>query len=214
MLYAILSDIHGNSRALEQVLAYLAARPIDAFLHLGDVGPEPLFLFDPLPVQHIFGNWEVTMLDDFPAARREEVGAWPGRRRGPGWVAAHATPLLPEPCQTTLATRNYMRSHAPRWTQIFPSLLHDEAAIWAALAELALHDQRVAFYGHTHVQAAQQLGADNRLRRLSGPLIDLPPDARTLIGVGSVGAPADGNAPRFALFDSERMQVTLIALPR
>ena len=43
--YAVLSDIHGNIRALEAVLAHAAARGLDRFLDLGDsvYGPlEPL----------------------------------------------------------------------------------------------------------------------------------------------------------------------------
>ena len=210
--YAILSDIHNETDNLQKALAHLATRQIDAYLNLGDMGARPLPLLDALPTYHAFGNWEVSQLHKFPAQRQDEIAAWPARLTGPGWVAAHASPVFPAECRTLADTRAYMAAHRPRWMQLFPSLLHDEDAVWAALAELAATGRRVAFHGHTHVQAVQQLGADNRLRRLSGPRITLPPGTLTLIGVGSVGVPRDGKALRCVLFDDETFEVELVAI--
>ena len=106
-----------------------------------------------------------------------------------------------------------MNSHRPRWMQLFPSLLHDEQAIWSAIAELDAQDRLVAFHGHTHVQAVQRFGVDNRLRRLTDTLVTLPPGTRTLVGVGSLGAPRDGNAPRCVLYSIETNEVELVAVP-
>jgi diadenosine tetraphosphatase ApaH/serine/threonine PP2A family protein phosphatase len=96
--------------------------------------------------------------------------------------------------------------------QLFPSLLHDENAIWAAFAELEAQKRRVAFHGHTHVQAVQQLDADNHLRRLKGPIVRLTPDTLTLVGVGSAGVPRDGNALRCVLFDDNSFEIELLAI--
>lgn len=212
-LLAIFSDVHGNVRNLEYTLTYLQSRGVDNYLQLGDLGVESLLLLDSLPVQHTFGNWEVSALSLFPLERQPIVEAWPALIFGKTWVASHATPSFPSQCSDLAATRRYMAEHRPRWMQLFPSLLHDENAIWSAIAELAAQDRLVAFHGHTHVQAAQQFGVDHRLRRMAGPVVDLPPGTRTLIGVGSLGAPRDGGDLRCVLFDTETTQVELIAIP-
>jgi len=56
--YAVLSDIHGNIRALEAVLAHAAARGLDRFLDLGDsvYGPlEPQATADRLQALRLAG---------------------------------------------------------------------------------------------------------------------------------------------------------------
>lgn len=213
MLLALLSDVHGNTRALAHTLDYLAGRGVDLYLQLGDLGPEPLPLFAVLPARHIFGNWEVSGLDQFPPALRPQVAQWPALESGDAWVATHATPAFPSACDTLAATRRYMQAHRPRWMQLFPSLLHDEAAIWAALAALEAQDRLVAFHGHTHVQAVQRLQEDSRLVRMAGPHITLPPGTRTLVGVGSIGVPRDGNRSRCVLFDTAAREIELISVP-
>ncbi len=211
-LYAVFSDVHNEIHNLEAVLAYLAGRQVDAYLQLGDLGARPLPLLDSLPVHHTFGNWEVSQLAKFPPERQPEVAAWPARLSGPGWIASHASPVFPPECTDLAATQRYMAQHRPRWMQLFPSLLHDEKAIWAAFAELAAQERRVAFHGHTHVQVVQQLDADNHYQRLSGPIIPLHPEALTLVGVGSAGVPRDGNALRCVLFDDVAWEIELIGI--
>ena len=212
-VYAVFSDIHNEVANLERTLAYLASRQVDRYVQLGDMGARPLPMLDALPVQQAFGNWEVSRLHKFPPARQPEVAAWPARLAGPGWIANHASPVFPPECTDLAATRRYMARHRPRWMQLFPSLLHDQNAIWAAFAQLATENRRVAFHGHTHVQAVQQLDADNAYRRLPGPIIHLAPHTLTLVGVGSVGVPRDGNALRCVLFDDEAFEIELIAIP-
>ncbi len=211
-LYAIFSDVHNRADRLERALAWLAARQVDVYLQLGDLGPSPLPLLDPLPVRHTFGNWEVSQLHRFPPERQPEIAAWPAQIRGEGWLAAHASPIFPPECTDLAATQRYMAQHRPRWMQLFPSLLHDEQAAWAAFAELAAQKRRVFFHGHTHVQAVQQLDPDNRHRRLTGPIFQLHPDALTLVGVGSVGVPRDGAALRCVLFDDVAWEVALVGI--
>ncbi len=211
-VYAIFSDVHNEVDNLEKTLDYLASRQVDFHLQLGDLGVQPLPLLDPLPVHHVFGNWEVSQLHRFPPQRQPEVAAWPARIGGDGWLAAHASPVFPPECTDLAATQRYMARHRPRWMQLFPSLLHDKQAVWAAFAELAAQERQVFFHGHTHVQAVQQLDADNRYRRLTGPIIQLDPDALTLVGVGSAGIPRDGAALRCVLFDDEVFEIELLSI--
>lgn len=212
-LFAIFSDVHGNVRNLEYALSYLQSRGVDRYLQLGDLGAEPLPILDGLPVRHTFGNWEVSSLSLFPPERQPSVAAWPALIAGETWVASHATPSFPAQCVDLASTQRFMAENSPRWMQLFPSLLHDDSAVWSAIGTLEAQDKRVAFHGHTHVQAVQRFDQDNRLQRISGPIVDFPPGTRTLIGVGSVGVPRDGDALRCALFDTEADQVELLAIP-
>ncbi|NOX63142.1 MAG: metallophosphoesterase family protein [Chloroflexi bacterium] len=213
MLYAIFSDVHNNTRDFERALRYLEGRGVDAYIQLGDLGREPFSLLNGLPIQHTFGNWEVSSLAHFSEAYRREVANWPAHITGANWIATHATPAHPDECLTTEATARYMAEHRPRWMQLFPSLLHDEVAIWEAFSVMMERSWRVAFHGHTHVQAVQKLGPDNRLERVSGSLIELSPDAYTLVGVGSLGVPRDGLEPRCVLFDPDAGQIELVKIP-
>ena len=211
-IYAIFSDVHNRVDRLERLLTYLTSRDIDVYLQLGDLGPKPLPLLDDLPIRHTFGNWEVSQLHRFPPERQPEIATWPAQLGGTGWLAAHASPVFPRECTDLAATQRYMATHRPRWMQLFPSLLHDEKAIWEAFAELATQSRRVFFHGHTHVQAVQQLDPDNQYRRLQGPIIRLHPHALTLVGVGSAGVPRDGTALRCVLFDDATWEVELVGV--
>lgn len=213
MLLALLSDVHNNVRDLDRTLRYLQRRGVYGYLQLGDLGIDPLRLLDGLPVLHIFGNWEVSGLPAHPNGRWAEVAAWPALLSGSTWLAAHASPVLPDECTTTAAAQHYMTTQRPRWVQVFPSLLHDKRAITAAMTLLVAQDRLVAFHGHTHVQAALQLGPDGRIRRQHQGIITLAPETRTLVGIGSIGVPRDGLHPRCALFDPEAGEIELITVP-
>ena len=190
-LHAIFSDVHNQIRHLERVLAYLAARDVDSYLQLGDLGARPISLLDPFPVRHTFGNWEVSQLHKFPPERQPEVAAWPAHLAGSGWIASHASPVFPPECTDLAATQRYMARHRPRWMQLFPSLLHDENAVWAAFAGLGAQKRRVAFHGHTHVPRV--FVKDRRVHEEPPESIVIEEGAKYFINAGSVGQPRDGD---------------------
>lgn len=70
MRVAALSDIHGNSPALDAVLADVAREPVDAVVITGDVasGPDPVGVLDrlyaaPWPVYWVKGNADQELID-------------------------------------------------------------------------------------------------------------------------------------------------------
>ncbi len=211
-LIAVFSDVHSNTGDLERALTYLQTRDVQAYLQLGDLGVESLRLLHGLPIRHCFGNWEVSTFPGIPQHHQAEIAAWPAQITSTDWIAAHATPAFPAECVDLQSTRRYMTQHRPGWMQLFPSLLLDENAIWSAFAALEEQGRLIAFHGHTHVQIVQRFSSDNRLLRLSGNHVDLPSGSRTLVGVGSVGSPRDGNQPRCVLFDTVANQVELIVI--
>jgi putative phosphoesterase len=76
MRLGLISDIHGNLPALEQVLAELARDNVDQILCLGDVavGPQPVETLDRLQslgCPTVMGNWDACLLGAEPQVHGE-----------------------------------------------------------------------------------------------------------------------------------------------
>src|SRR5205807_6711476 len=110
---AVVSDIHGNIRALEAVLADIKTRGADAIVNLGDSVTSPLWpretydLLASLALPTVRGNHDRAMIGSFdgltPAAKfahaaltqqqREALARLPTRVEvAPGILAVHGTP--------------------------------------------------------------------------------------------------------------------------
>ncbi len=216
MRYLIVTDIHGNSTALETVLERAAEEPFDHILVLGDLvgygaGPnevvEIVRRFE-LPAHVIRGNHDkvVARLDDSAgfnrvaqAAVEWTIGALSEENleyvrrlpRGPvevepGVSICHGSPLDED--QYLLST-----DQAQRVFESDPS--------------------RVSFFGHTHIPtlfSGDARSADVRILEPEEGEIELDPEIYYLINPGSVGQPRDRD-PRAAymIFDSERSSARL-----
>jgi predicted phosphodiesterase len=218
MRLAILSDLHGLTSGFKTVLRHAQRQNVDRLLYLGDLGHEP-FLFNALRSREIactFGNWEVSGLRRLPARWASWVAEWPAKIEIGDICYTHATPDIPPSVTTTAEAVTYM-AQGIGWSQLFPRLHNNEDARWAALATLTTNKQRAAFHGHTHIQQVWLYEA-NRWRTFNGPAgftLDsgtTEQPTRYLIGVGSAGAPQDGTALRYAIFDEADRSVQLLAV--
>jgi predicted phosphodiesterase len=190
----------------------------DHLVFLGDAGNNTTLL-DALRAREIsciFGNWEVSGLRRLPAHLAPWVATWPAKIEVDDLCYTHATPDLPSAVNNTAGAVAYM-AQGMGWSQLFPRLHNNEEARWAALAALETRDQRAVFHGHTHIQQVWVYAA-NRWRSFNGPA-DFPLEpgreehaTRYLIGVGSAGAPQDGHALRYALYDDSDKCVQLLAV--
>lgn len=187
MRLAVISDIHGNLRALEAVLADITARGVDDTINLGDwiAGPlwprETFELLGELGIRSVRGNhdrWAVDRPDEqMPPAGRfarnamtpaqcEILHALPETIDMGDILACHGTPtddmsyLLEEPAEGRLAP-------APR------ALLESRLGPAAA--------RKVVLCGHSHRQAL-----------VTGPNNCL------ILNPGSVGCPAFADVPAAA----------------
>lgn len=222
MRYAIFSDLHDLYVGLHHVLRDAEQRQADRLIYLGDVGHDPM-LFATLQSEAVactFGNWEVSGHRRLPGDLAEWVARWPAMLRQDDVLFCHATPDMP-PDVTTTADAARAMSNGMSWRQLFPRLHLDEEARWQALAALETEGLQAAFHGHTHIQATWRYAAHagtHRWRALDAPgeftldPVDAAEPARYLIGVGSAGAPQDGTALRYALYDDATRAVTLIRL--
>ena len=187
---AVISDIHGNLRALEAVLADIKTRGADAIVNLGDCVTSPLWpretydLLASLSLTTVRGNHDRALLgsfDDLPPAgqfahaaltaqQREALARLPTRVEvAPGILAVHGTP----DDDSTFLLED---THSDR---LIP------AAREVVLARLGAHAQAdVVLCGHSHNQQVRQV-----------------PGGCLVLNPGSVGCPVFADHPAAAIFE-------------
>ena len=202
--YGILSDVHSNFEALQAVLAEIDAIGVDAVLCLGDIvgyGPSPNECCDLLrsrDVIAIAGNHDEAAVDGAGAERFNALA-----REAIQWTQGRLTP----------ENRAYLAS-LPRerlldgFGMVHGAPVHHFDYIMDVLdakRALELTNQRLTFVGHSHVAEVyyQDAGGRTFQQRLAhGGRIDIVPEFRYIINVGSVGQPRDRNPQAsFAWYD-------------
>src|ERR1043166_1585286 len=188
---AVISDIHGNIRALEAVLADIKPRGADAVVNLGDCVTSPLWpretcdLLESLSLPTVRGNHDRALtewrFDDLsPAAKftpaalapqqREALARLPARLEvAPGILAIHGTPECDSACLLEDVHND----------RLIP------AAREAVLARLGAHAcADVVLCGHSHNQQVRQV-----------------PGGCLVLNPGSVGCPVFADHPAAATFE-------------
>lgn len=212
MRYLILSDLHANAQALDAVLADAAAMGYDRLLCLGDLvgyGADPAAVVDRMfaleGVEFVRGNHDKVCAGLEPAESFNDVA-----RQSIEWTREVLTPdrmaqiaALPRgPRQIDEAIE--ICHGAPFDEDYYVFDLDDAAqALDAVTARLCL-------FGHTHVPAAYA-SADDPIRARDAAGTDLVlPASPSLVNVGSVGQPRDGD-PRaaYGLLDLDRDSLQL-----
>jgi predicted phosphodiesterase len=209
MRYAIFSDIHNHTTALQSILHHAVRQGVDGYFCLGDVGiDECVDLVRNVAAPTVFGNWEVSGWRYLSPENRDWAFTLPPVRRTARFWLTHAAPLWPDEL-ATLADLNADR-HSVSMSRLFPYLHHESEALWDSIALLAEADIPLMFHGHTHRQLAWRFGGNNHLERLHPRLITLQPGETWLIGVGSVGSPMDGPDPSYVIYDDQARRVEML----
>ncbi|RME44323.1 MAG: metallophosphoesterase [Chloroflexi bacterium] len=210
MRVLVLSDIHANLAALDQVLE--EASEVDAIWCLGDVvgyGPEPNACVDRLrelqPEFWLAGNHDWAALgkldiSDFnPMARMAAL--WTRRQLSPENIALLET--LPAQVKASeLFTLAHGSPRHPIWEYVLDAR--------TAAVNFAYFDTPYCLVGHTHVPAMYR--QNNRSVEVPGYSLGEPiqlQDGRMIINPGGVGQPRDGD-PRasYLILDTEALTVT------
>jgi diadenosine tetraphosphatase ApaH/serine/threonine PP2A family protein phosphatase len=215
---AILSDIHGNLEALRAVLADVGRYPVRDIYCLGDVighgGPNPVECLELVMrrMLTLLGN------HDFAAFRDMDSYGSDSARKALQWAAAQVQ--APVPSEGVGALRRWFLDTLPRtWCEgdflfvhgsprnplyeyVFPEDIYNERKLRAIFALV----DRYGFVGHTHVPGV----FTEDLQFLAPEEVDYVYrlDARkTLVNVGSVGQPRDGD-PRacYVLLDGRTVR--------
>jgi len=216
---AIISDIHANSVALEQVLAAIDEQGVDMTICTGDVvgyGPRPKECVDHLREREIpclLGNHDqyVTLLMDPRLERlREDI------RVSVEWTQAqlpmeHLKWLAALPMRFDMEDLDFSFVHGAFGPK--PWLYCSSSKCFAV--NFAHQDVPLAFCGHSHVPALGiYTGEDEEVSVKYLRKATIPDAEKVMVNVGSVGQPRDKD-PRaaFVLFTIESREVELVRVP-
>jgi diadenosine tetraphosphatase ApaH/serine/threonine PP2A family protein phosphatase len=211
MIYAVISDIHGNLQALEAVRAEIAKLAPDRVFCLGDVvgyGASPGECIEvardlaPVTVagNHDFGVTGQTDITYFNRYAREAI-AWTA-----DVLDAGAIEYLRElPLVHVEGERIRLVHSTPgdpgKWNYIFT---HQQAQ-----NEFRSFGESICLVGHSHQPCMFEM-MDSETIVMSAERVSLREDRRYIINVGSVGQPRDGD-PRasFCILDLDDSEATI-----
>ena len=209
MRYAIFSDIHNNTSALQIMLTHAHTQQIDRYYCLGDVGiDECVTPVRDIGASTVFGNWEVSGWRYLSPDNQAWVLNLPPMRQTDSFWLTHAAPFWPDEIKT-LADYQAKR-HTISASRLFPYLHFESDSLWNTFATLNQAQIPLLFHGHTHRQIAWRFTEDNHLQRLTHPTVALRASDTLVVGVGSVGRPEDGPGAAYVIYDDELGQVEFI----
>lgn len=207
MRVAIMSDIHGNYEALEQVLADIEQSQVDRVISLGDnigYGPDPenvLRVLMSLNIPSVLGNHEMAIIEPsflgwFNPSARESL-------------AITRRLLSPESLQWIRGFGRTLESGAGLFVHGFPPDSVTRYLFEVSDSEFeglfADMGRQVCFVGHTHELVmveydGMQVGQSN----LVCGTYFLRKGCKYVINAGSVGQPRDGDRrAKYVLWDEE-----------
>ncbi len=217
MRYGVISDVHGNLRALHASLAVLARLGVDGWLSVGDLigyGPYPNECVETvaeLGALGVAGNHELVALGELPgdasSQRAHESHRWTARVLSPATRTYLGTLPVRRQVGEVLLTHgslddpeHYVRGPGPASRQL--EQLTRESP-----------DARVLLLGNTHQQLWYTQGRGPRPIGAGPALLD--PDHRHLLNPGSVGQSRTWEWPPLArclLLDLDQRRVSFCAV--
>jgi len=215
--YAIISDIHANLQALENVLRDASSRGVERFVCLGDVvgyGPQPaetLRCIRETAVITLAGNHDdavsgrlsaedfIDLASDAVKRHREALSdadlAWlrslPYTARIDGALAAHGDFTEPE-CFNYVMDSDSVR------------------------ANLEATDAQLMFVGHTHTPGVYLTGRSGRIYRIDPEDFTLEDHKRYIVNPGSVGYPRESDGKccsSYVIYNSTEHTIVFRELP-
>jgi predicted phosphodiesterase len=217
MRLTIVSDIHGNLDAFEQVLADIDRSNVDDIINLGDnigYGPEPDQVIKRVQARHIssvIGNHELAVMEPkylkwFNPVAHESL--------------LKTIKLLSDQSIQYISKQDSHRiAHGCRFVHGFPP---DSALIY--MFQVSDHrkkqilekiNERICFIGHTHIlEMISYDGNTIEYKPLNKEVACLSKEKKYILNIGSVGQPRDGdNRAKYAIWDSaqDTVEVRFIA---
>ncbi len=214
---AILSDIHGNLNAFEEVLKDIDALSVSKIFSLGDnigYGPEPEAVIERLQtrgIPSVLGNHELAVtdaseLDWFNPVARESLLKTVDMLSPASIERIHQFPY----CRVEDDVR-FVHGFPPDSPVVYQFQASEDDLV-KTFSEL--HEQ-IFFTGHTHYPEIIEYNAGAIQKyKLGRKILQLNAEARYIINVGSVGQPRDGNNnAKYVLFDTAARSVELRYIP-
>jgi len=194
-VWAFVSDVHGNLRALRQAERFAQAARADHFIALGDIigRGDPAgcvaWVRDHATIA-IAGNRDLDYLDHVTPELQAVVLGWPNEATASDFVVSHGDPKLHRPLNST-AERDAFRRVA--------TLLEERQL-------------RVWFFGHTHRSRCWEL-EDESVRAIDPASVTLREGVGYVVNVGTTGLPLPGRGgAAFVLYDDRARRIRSLAL--
>ncbi|HEX5103162.1 MAG TPA: metallophosphoesterase family protein [Pirellulaceae bacterium] len=213
-MIAIISDIHGNLEALEAVLADIAQCGAEQTYCLGDIvgyGPNPCECLDIVATRcskSILGDHEAALWSEYPAARSEALAEVAERTRGqlehgPGGADARWEFLWS--LRPSFKERGMLFVHGsprePTHEYVFPEDCYNTRKLDAIFDNI----EWLCFSGHTHLPGVFPY-LDGFLRPEELAFEYELGELKSIVNVGSVGQPRDGDLRAcYVLLDDRRV---------
>ena len=208
MRIAIISDIHGNLDAFEQVLADIDRANIDEVISLGDnigYGPQPeevVELIQARRIDSVIGNHELAVkhpkyMSWFNPVARESLEKTIDllSDRTLGYIAAQESYIVKYGCR-------FVHGFPPDSALIYLFQIPDHRI----QKEIEQLDEQICFVGHTHM--LEMIGYDGHTsdkKSLKKGVLALDKNTKYIFNIGSVGQPRDGdNRAKYAIWDSSQ----------
>lgn len=217
MRIAVISDIHANLEAFEQVLIDIGKSDIDTTVCLGDnigYGPDPepvVSLIRDHDIPSVMGNHELAVID-------QKFLTWfnPLARRS---LLKTIDMLSEETIRFIYGLKPFMIYGEYRFVHGFPPDSATTYLFHVAEDEL-LHafnqmKEKICFLGHTH--RLEIIGFNGRSitrSRFTQNVIDLNTADRYIVNTGSVGQPRDGdNHAKYVILDTVKNTIEAKSIP-
>ena len=217
MRIAIISDIHGNMEALQEVFDDIEKSGVDTTICLGDMvgyGPEPEAVVQRIissGIPTVMGNHELAVLDPEyvklfnPAARKSILTIIP-------WLSEGSMAFI-------AGLKSSLTMHSGRFVHGFPpdSIITYLFQVSNDAMEYAFGqmEEKICFVGHTHKMSIVSWdGKDIIKAPLKRGHVKLYADRQYIINNGSVGQPRDGNnSAKYLIWDVAEHSVDIRFVP-
>jgi len=210
MAVAIISDVHGNIEALNEVLKYIEDKGIESLYCLGDIvgyGPNPnecVELVSKRCLNVVIGNHDHAALGLTSTEYFNDFAK----------ISTHwTTNNLSEENKSYLHSLDFTYSSdqflAVHATPSAPTLWHYILSEMDAQHEFKYFDERICFIGHSHFPII----FNNRAGFTRAPKVKLESEDKFIVNVGSVGQPRDGNPKAcFCVYDENENSIEFVRL--
>ncbi|MCH8028969.1 MAG: metallophosphoesterase family protein [Candidatus Dadabacteria bacterium] len=212
MLYAIISDIHGNLEALTRTLEEIDGAGVDKIICLGDIvgyGANPNEC-----VETVQDRCELSLVGNHDSAAcgtTEPTSFNPMARDAVLWTRRMLTEENTQYLQNLPSS-----SEVENFLIVHGAISHPDRYVhtpYDAYNELKLLEEKdTCFFGHTHVMGYFVL-KEEKVDNFTDLELYIEPDAKYFINPGSVGQPRDRNPKAsFLFFDGENKHVKFVRL--
>jgi predicted phosphodiesterase len=212
MKFGILSDIHGNSEALNAVLGSI--EKVDQFICLGDIigyGAEPNYCIKiikklnckSIAGNHDFGVIKKVNIEYFNSAAREAI-LWTSKK-----IDKDGIKFLLDLNKILAIKDGVFAVHGSPRDPIWEYIIDNNTA--RVIFENYIF--KIYFIGHSHLAGCFSINKNGKIEYQdfsTGGYINISNNKRYIINCGSVGQPRDGNPQAsYGIYDTDLKKVTI-----